>query len=123
MDVVPHAGAVWRGIVLAEDADMLLPSQRRFHHQRDQVGFRLVILADACLRVGTGGIEVAQRRIADAIGSVTPFQHILDGQLCSAVGVGRLGAVALLDGLLLRLAVGGRRGGEHDLIHAMRLHR
>ena len=31
--------------------------------QRDQVGFGVVILADACLRVGASGVEVAQRHI------------------------------------------------------------
>ena len=43
MDVVPHAGAVRRGIVLAEDADVIPLTQGCFHHQRDQVGFGVVI--------------------------------------------------------------------------------
>ena len=86
------------------------------------MGFGVVVLADARLGVGAGGVEVAQGHIADAVGAVAPLQHIFNGQLGGAVGVGGFRAVALLDGLLLRLAVGGRRGGEHDLVHAVGLH-
>ena len=122
MDVVPHAGAVRRGVVLAEDADVIPLTQGCFHHQRDQVGFGVVILADACLRVGTSGVEVAQRHIADVVGAVAPLQHIFNGQFRRAVGIGGFRAVPFLNGLLLRLAVGRRRRRKHDLVHAVSLH-
>ena len=85
------------------------------------MGLGVVVLTDAHIGVGAGGVEVPQRHV-DAVGLVAPLEHPPDGQLGGAVGVGGVGAVALFDGLLFRLAVGGGSGGEDDLVHAVLLH-
>ena len=122
VDVIPDAGAVGGGVMIPEDADVIPLAEGGFHHQRDEVGFGVVILADARLGIGAGGIKVAQRHIPDVIRPVAPLEHIFDGQLGGAVGVGGLGAVALLDGLLFRLAVGGGRRGKDDIFYAVSTH-
>ena len=56
VDVVANAGAVGRGIILAEDLDLLPLPQGHLQHQRNQMRFRIVVFAD-----------VARRRCAAAL--------------------------------------------------------
>ena len=55
MDVVADRGAVAGRIIRAVDLDRVAAAERGAQHQRDQVGFRLVILADAAVGRGAAG--------------------------------------------------------------------
>ena len=67
----------------------------------------LVVLADLSVRIGAGGIEVAQSRPAEAARDAEPVQRALHADLRLAVGVDRPQRQGLPDGDL----VGGRDAG------------
>jgi hypothetical protein len=60
MDVIADAGAVVRRIILAEDFNMRAFPRRDIENQRDQVRFRIVILAQMAIGMGTGCVKIAQ---------------------------------------------------------------
>jgi len=57
MNVVPEAGAIRRRIVFSKNRHGLPASGRGVNHQRDEVGFRIVILADGTIFGRACGIE------------------------------------------------------------------
>ncbi len=59
--IVAHAGAVVRVVVGAEDGNVRPGAVRRLQHQRDEVRFRIVLLAQLALGIGAAGVEVTQR--------------------------------------------------------------
>ena len=59
MDVIPDAGSVRSGIVIAEYFDFLAFAGRNFENERNQMGFRVVVFADLALRVCSGSVEIA----------------------------------------------------------------
>ena len=71
--------------------------QRRLDRERDEVRLRIVILADLAVGIGAGGVEVAERRVAEAVRLPVPVQHLLDGELGLAVRVDRVLRVVLGD--------------------------
>ncbi len=89
VDVVADRGAVGGGIVGAVDLDRVARSERGAQDARDQVGFRLVVLADLAIGIGPGGVEVAQRGVTQPIGAGVPVERPLDRQLGVAVGIER----------------------------------
>jgi len=60
MDVIAHAGAVCHRVIVTENRKALAVSRGRLEQQRNGMGFWNVALADLALRIGAGGIEVAQ---------------------------------------------------------------
>src|SRR4051812_19434116 len=121
VDVVADAGAVRGRVVLAVDGEVVARARRDLQRDRDEVGLRGVPLAQA--EGGAGHVEVAQAHRGEAVGRRVGGQHVVDGQLRGAVGVGRRGDGVLADRHLLRLAVGGRGGGEDDPPAVGRAHR
>ena len=123
VDVVAHAGAVVRGIVVAEHADAF---QLAYGHLRNVgqqvVGDALGILADQAALVRADGVEIAQQHnVPFVVAHVQVGQHLLQHGLRPAVGVRGVVLRAILgDGDELRLAVhrGARR--EHEVLHAVR---
>ena len=122
MDIIPDAGAVLGGIVVAKHADRLSLSQGHLENDGDQMGLRIVGLADLAGDMGTAGVEVAQGHVFQAVGLGNPAHHVLHGQLGLAVAVGGHSTVVLQDGHPLRLTVGGGGGREYDLVHAVGHH-
>ncbi len=59
VDVVADAGAVWGVVVIAIDGDDWAAAGGGVEHERDQVRFRVVSLADLGIGVGASGVEVA----------------------------------------------------------------
>ena len=57
VDVVADAGAVRRRVVGAEYGDGAAAAERGVDQQRDEVGFGVVVLADAPLWVHAGSVE------------------------------------------------------------------
>ena len=94
-----------RGVVGAEELELGPQAGRGLERQRDQVGLRVVALAEAAVRVGAAGVEVAQRRPAQAVGPLDVRQHALDHRLGGAVGVDRARWRVLGDRLRLGVAV------------------
>ena len=72
VDVVAHRGAVGRRVVGAEDRERSPAAVRRLDRQRDEVRLRGVVLADFAVGIGAGGVEVAKRRVAQAVAPAVP---------------------------------------------------
>ena len=87
VDVIADAGAVGRGVVGAEDVDRLALAESDLQDQRDEMRFGVVVLADRAVGRGTGGVEVAQRGVAEAVGVRVVGQRMLDRRAwCSRRG-------------------------------------
>ena len=59
MHIVANAGAIRRRIVGTEHRQWRAPAQSGINRQRDQMGFRLMVLPQPAIRVGAGRVEVA----------------------------------------------------------------
>ena len=125
MDVVAYAGAVRGGIVVAEHMHLF----QRAHGHLGDVGHEVIgdavgVLADQAALVGADGVEVAQQRhVHLGVGLAAVGEHHLVHQLAGAVGVGGAAHTAvLIDGHLLRVAIDGGGGGEHQIVHAVAAH-
>mmetsp|Transcript_3160 Transcript_3160/g.7434 ORF Transcript_3160/g.7434 Transcript_3160/m.7434 type:complete len:280 (-) Transcript_3160:6-845(-) len=126
MDIVTHAGAVHRVVVVAEHAELVALAYRNLSHERHQViRTALGVLTDAARRVGADGVEVAQYGDAPLLRRRHRHvaQYLLDVQLRPAVRVGDAQRERLGDGHRRRVAVHGGRRREHDGVHAGRRHR
>lgn len=125
MDVVAAAGAVGRGIVVAEDSEMVATAHGHLSHiGHEVVRNALRIFAHAAGSVRTYGVEVAEEHHGElGIGLGGVFKDLLHHGLSPAVGIG---AGAARHGLDVRirvlLAVHGGRRREHDVMHPARLH-
>ena len=125
VDIVAHAGAVGRVVIVAEDVEMIAAADR---HLRDEghevVGDAARVLADESAAVRADGVEVAQQadgKVLHRLGGVA--QDLLGHVLRPAVGVGaHAGAGALPEGHLVVAGVDRRRGGEDDVLHAVVAH-
>ena len=82
----------------------------------------IVILADLDFGVGARRVEIAKRRMGEAMRLVVPTEHPLDHQLALAVGIDRLMRRALGDRHAVRSSVDRRCRGEHDVAQAGRPH-
>src|SRR6478609_6315409 len=125
VDVVALAGAVGRGVVVAEDAQPVATTHGDLRDERHEVvGDPLRVLADRAGRVRADGVEVAQDR--DAPGGVDVrdiAQHRLDHHLGPPVrAVGLEGFVVLAIGHRSLVAVHGRGRGEHQRRAAVPAH-
>ena len=125
VDIVAHAGAVGRIIVVAEHVQALQPADGRL---RD-VGHEVVrhaarILADEAARVRTDGVEVAQQHDRPArVGHYTVAQDLLTDVLRPAVGVrAAAGAGRLVERHIVVAGVHRRRRREDDLLDPMVAH-
>ena len=102
VDVVAHAGAVAGRVVGAVERKRGAQARRRLERDGDQVGLGLVTLAEVALGIGAAGVEVAQRRPAQAVGRLRVGEHALDHRLGGAVGVDRREGRRLRDRLRSR---------------------
>lgn len=119
VDVVAHARAVARGIIVAEDVHVVALAVRDLQHDRNQVRFRIMRLADLARHVCAAGVEVAQRDKMNAVCDGSPVEHPLHRQLRVAVAVRGMRRVGFQNRHSLRFAVGRGGGGEDNVLHAM----
>ena len=82
-----------------------------------------MIFADFTIRIGAGGVEIAQRHEADAVGALVMRQRALDRELGLAVAVDRLLRVGFGNRCLDRLAVGRTGRREDEVFHRFGRHR
>ncbi len=101
---------------------MVALAKRNLQNQRNQMGFRMVVLTDGAIIERPGGIEVTQRDIADTIGPAHPFHHLFHRAFRFAIGIGRIRLIVLQDWHALRLAIDSGRRGEYDFVHTMAHH-
>src|SRR5207237_4607707 len=120
--VVAQAGAVGRRVILAEDLERRATA-RRLERARDHVDFRRMILAELAIRIGAGGIEVAEPDRADAVRPLEMRQRVFYGELRLATGVDRRRRMRLTNRRLYGLAVDGARRREAELPALLRRHR
>src|SRR3989442_1144173 len=112
MDVVAHAGAVWSGVVRAEDLQFGSVASGG-ERKRNQVGLGIMQLADFTALICASGVEVAQTGRAQAVSSIVGFERILTEKFGSTIWIDRLARVVLRDRNLGRLAINGARRRKH----------
>ena len=125
VDVVAHAGAVPRGVVVAEDADLGAQAGGRLGHERHEVVRHAAgQFADQPAFVRASRIEVAKdRRLQRAAGRGQQVaDHVLHDQLGLAVGVRGTERRVLADRAALGVAVHRGRAAEHEVLAALVLH-
>ena len=124
VDVVPHAGAVGRGVVVAEHAQLgPLAGGDLGDVGHEVVGHASRAFTDQAAVVRAHRVEVAQAGQAPGrIGGRQIAQDFLDVQLAAAVGVDGARGVALVQGQGLRLAIDGGAAAEDQGAHAAGTH-
>src|SRR5207253_8863263 len=85
------------------------------------MGLRFVPFTKAL--AGARGVEIAQTRVTQTVSAFVPTERALEGQLSLSVRIGRSVRIAFFNRLFVRLAIGRRRGREHDLEHTTITHR
>ncbi len=125
VDVIPDAGAVVGGVVVAIDAELFPAADGGLGDVGHQViGNAPGILADQAALVGADGVEIPQQHHAPLpIRMGNSGENLLGHVLGPAVGVGAAaGAAGLPQGHLVVPGVDGGGGGEDDPLAAGLLH-
>ncbi len=68
MDIIAQTRAVGGGVVGAEELQVRPLADRHVDRDRDQVGLRVVVLADAAVLGGAGRVEVPKGGETEAVG-------------------------------------------------------
>ena len=123
MDVVADTGTV-RGVVVGtEHGDVRPKAGGGLQHQRNQMGLRLVALAQLTVGIGAGGVEVAQAHRFQSVSHAVIRQHLLDHPLAASVGVDGILGMILVDGRSQWFAENRRRGRKDEMVDPVRDHR
>ena len=77
VDIVANAASIRCVVVSTEHVDMVALPDSGFHSHLDEVCRAFADLARASLRIGSGNVEIAQRRIIERVRSGTVLQHAL----------------------------------------------
>ena len=117
VNVVAHAGAVWSGVVRAEDLQFGSVAGGG-ERKRNQVGLGIMQLADFTALICASGVEVAETGRAQAVSPIVGFERILTEKFGSTIWIDRLARVVLRDRNLGRLAINGARGRKHEAADA-----
>lgn len=116
VNVVAHAGAIRRRVIVAPDLQLLAPADGDLGDEGHQVvRDALRVFADQAAFVRADRVEVAQD--ADppgGVGAVEVAQHVFDDQLGPAVGVGCRERVIFGQRQALWVAVDGGGGTEDE---------
>src|SRR5262245_43711014 len=105
MNVVTDGRAIRRRIVCAVYRDIGSPARSRIKDKWNEVGFRIVILADLGRGIGPSGVEVTQSSRFYSMGTTKIIHHVLANELAKAIGIDRIWYHVLGDWYALRLAV------------------
>ena len=111
MNVIAHAGAVGRRVIVAEHRQLRPFPHRYLRHERHQVvGNTVGVFTNQTTRMCTDGIEVAQDgNLPVGFGALQIPQHFLNHQLAASVRIGRLQRKIFTDGNAVRVAIHRRR--------------
>ena len=105
MNVVTHGRAIRRGIVCSKYRDVRFPTGSRIKDKRNEMGLRIVILADLSRRIGASGVEVTQPGRFYSMGTAKIVHHVLANELTEAIGINWIAHRMLADWHAIRLAV------------------
>ena len=114
MDVIADAGAIGGGVVVAEDLQVGAAARHHIKHERDQVGFRVVVFTQIAIGIGAGSIEIAENHTGQPVGSAKIAEQLLHHGLTAAVGIDRRLGVLFGDRNLLGHPIGGAGAGKHN---------
>ena len=125
MDIVPHAGAVWGGIIVSEYGEVVPAAHGHLGDEGHQVvGDALGVLADSAALMGAHRVEVAQQHHAPLrvrLGQIP--QDLLAEILGPSVGIGAVAGLGVLgQGHLIVTGVDSGGGGENQALDAVFLH-
>ena len=85
VDVVADAGAVWGGVIGAEDVNGILLAEGDFEDIGDEMGFDAMIFAE--FFGGSCGVEVAEGGEAEGMDFVIPAEDFFEEEFGFAVGI------------------------------------
>src|SRR5258708_9384056 len=85
MHVVAKASPIWSVIIITEDVEMIALASCCLQKQRNDVGFRAMILAQG--GSGSAGVKVTKSYYRPSIGPTVPIQDSFQHQLGFAVRV------------------------------------
>ena len=123
VQIVPNAGAVMGGVVVAEDPQLLAPSGSHLSDEGKQIVRNAEgVLPDATAGVGAHRVEVAQTGHPPISGAAKRCQHLLHGEFGLGVGMHRRGGHPFVEGELLRFAVDRGGAAEHQGAAVMSVH-
>ena len=122
VNIVAQAGAVGGRIVLPEYPERR-PARGGIDGQRNQMKFRVVILADGAVGMRPGRVEVPQRHPPQPKRAFEVRQRPFDGELGLAIRIDRPLIERLDDGNGDGFAVHRACGREHEAAHARVAHR
>src|SRR5712671_6554307 len=120
MDVVANGGAVWGGVIAAEDRDVRSAALDGLQDQGNEMGFWAA--GFSAMGRGAGYVEIAEGDEVESSIFAIVGEDIFKGELGFAVRIdGGLGMV-LRDGDDVGLAVNGTGGGEDEVADAVAKH-
>ncbi len=122
VDVVAHGRTVSRVVIAALDREVVAGVGHTPNGKGYDMSLRLMTLANAPFGISAGSVEVAQRHISQAVGSVVVGQQAFNEQLAPAVGVDGVLRVAFVNGRLNRHAVGCAGAAEDDVAQVAGAH-
>lgn len=141
VDVVADCGAVFRGVVVAEDEEFLALSDGDLREEREEVvWYAEGVFAHDAAWMGAGGVEVAEESgvpflgfvfFAGFLGGIALRGDLVgddafDGGFCAPVRVGWADRAVFWDGdhvlEACRVAVDGGGGGEDDVCYVVLFH-
>ena len=122
VDIVAHARAIGRSVVVAEDGQALAATHCHLGDEGHQVVRNAGrILTDQAAGMRTHRVEIAQHTdLPLGVGMHDIGQDLLDHQLGAAVGIGHGQARRFQDRQGFRVAVHGGRRAEHKTLHVRR---
>ena len=111
VNVVANARAIDSRIVIAKDFQGRSFALDCLQDERNQVRFRIMILANLASVVGPSRIEVSEGHVAQAVRATISLERILQRELGCAVGIYRLAGSVLGNRRFVRSAIDcrGRR--------------
>src|SRR5712675_27035 len=120
MDIVANGGAVWRGVIAAEDGDVRSAALDGLQDQGNEMGF--VAAGFSAVGRGAGYVEIAEGDEVESSVFAIVGEDVFKGELGFAIGIdGGLGMV-LGDGDDVGLAVNGTGGSEDEVADAVAQH-
>src|SRR5882724_5194375 len=115
MNVIAHAGAVGRGVLVSEDFERLPLTVDGFESGRDEMSLRTVNLADRTRFVRSGSIEIAKADISQTVGRTVGLERLLENQFGYTVGIHGRTRHILGDRHFGGHSVNGATGRKHKL--------
>ena len=123
MDIVSKAGPVWSGVVGAKNDQLVALTSGGLNGERDEVGFRVVVLTDFSIRIRAGCIEVAEAGVRQSVGLGTVSEENFHILLGLAIGTEGLAGEVLVQWHLICVPKNSAGRTEYEGVHLRVSHR